>query len=141
MSNKPPNIMETFPVLTSDMEVHALPWTGGMEFFQSLAERFGSFENHVLVSCYRFDEAWPTWEYHPKGDEIVILLEGSATMALLKDEEETTVNLSESGDYVIVPRGAWHTATAADNARMLFITPGEGTENRVDPRDPATAWK
>ena len=34
------------------------------------------------------------------------------------------------GDYVIVPRGTRHTARIRKPARMLFITPGEGTETR-----------
>lgn len=136
MNDKPLQIADHFPVITADMDVHTLPWTGGMEFYQGLTQRFGSFQNHVLVSCHTFDAAWPTWEMHPRGDEIVILLQGRATLALLEDGQARRVALAAPGDYVVVPRGAWHTATDAAGARMLFITPGEGTENRVDPHHP-----
>ena len=34
------------------------------------------------------------------------------------------------GDYAINPRGAWHTADADEPVVALFITPGEGTQNR-----------
>ena len=126
-------LMETFPVLTSGMDIDPVPYTGGMEFYEGLSSRFDSFENHVLVSCHEFNEAWPTWESHPKGDELVVLLSGSATLVVQVDGERHSADLSSPGQYVVIPRGAWHTASAASNARMLFITPGEGTENRVEP--------
>jgi hypothetical protein len=34
---------------------------------------------------------------------------------------------------VVVPRNTWHTARVSGTTRMLFITPGEGTEIRADP--------
>ena len=43
---------------------------------------------------------------------------------------EETVYLQEPGTYVIVPKGTWHTARVAKAAKMLFITPGEGTQNK-----------
>ena len=131
--DKPMQILDTFPVLTPDMRVEALPFTGGMEFYEGLETKFGSFNKHVLVSCHEFNEAWATWEFHPKGDEVVVLLSGTATMALLIDGEHQLVDVETPGEFVIVPQGIWHTAIAADNARMLFITPGEGTENLEEP--------
>ena len=135
MANEPLQILNNFPVLTPDMNVEALPFTGGMEFYEGLESKFGSFNKHVLISCHEFNEAWPTWECHPNGDEIVILLSGSATMTLLINGEHQVTEVTDAGQFLIVPRGVWHTATAADNARMLFITPGEGTENREVPGD------
>ena len=128
------NILNSFPVLTPKMNVQAMHWTGGMEFYEGLDKHFGSFESHVLVSCHEFNAPWPSWECHPKGDEIVILLSGSATLTMLLDDGKSDVALNAPGDFAIVPRNTWHTATAARDARMLFITPGEGTRNEVDPR-------
>jgi len=39
--------------------------------------------------------------------------------------------LAKPGDYVVVPRGTWHTAHVSVPTRMLFVTPGEGTENKA----------
>jgi mannose-6-phosphate isomerase-like protein (cupin superfamily) len=127
------NIFDTFPILTPGMEVKPLPWTGGMEFYEGLETHFGDFHNHVLISCHEFDGPWDTWECHPNGDEIVVLLSGSATLDLLIDGQHHISQVNTAGEFVIVPRGAWHKATEANNARMLFITPGEGTENRATP--------
>ena len=126
-------IEKHFPVLTPEMGMEALPWTGGMEFYENMQSHFGPFENHVLIACHRFNEAWSTWECHPKGDELVLLLSGRADMALLKDGAVDTITLDTPGAYLIVPRGCWHTALDADDAQMLFVTPGEGTENLEAP--------
>ena len=46
---------------------------------------------------------------------------------------DETVRLSEPGAFVIVPRGTWHTAKVNVPTTMLFVTPGQGTENREQP--------
>ena len=125
-------ISDTFSILTPNMEVRALPFDGPA-FYERLDQEFGGFSGHVLISSHSFNSAWPTWECHPNGDECVILLSGSATMVLLQEGEEHSTTLDTAGQYIIVPRGAWHTASAADNATMMFITPGDGTENRENP--------
>lgn len=43
---------------------------------------------------------------------------------------EKVVELNESCAYVVVPRGTWHTSRTRNACRMLFITPGEGTQIR-----------
>ena len=100
--------------------------------------RLGTFHNEYLVSCHSFHSDWPTWEMHPNGDEIVCLLSGSATFVLELGDRTESIELTGSGSYVVVPTGTWHTARTRSSARMLFITPGEGTQHRVAaPRPPA----
>ena len=61
----------------------------------------------------------------------VVLLSGDVTLVCETDHGEAPTRLSAPGDFVVVPRGVWHTArVAAGPAMMLFITPGEGTEHR-----------
>jgi len=118
----------TFAVLGPDLRVTPVPVTPGV--YEELDARFDGFKSHVLVSLFAFDADWPTWEIHPAGDEIVVLLSGRATLHLKTVEGERQAALSEPGSYVVVPRNTWHTAKIAEQTRMLFITPGEGTENR-----------
>ena len=80
--------------------------------------------------CHAFETDWSIWEMHPKGDEIVCLLSGSVTFILEHEGGTQAIEPTESGSYVIVPKGTWHTAKARDPCRMLFITAGEGTEHR-----------
>jgi hypothetical protein len=105
----------------------------GPGFYESLDEDFGSFDGHVLVQRFSFDEPWPTWEVHPAGDEFVYLLEGDTDFLLWQDGKEQRVRVSESGSYVVVPRRAWHTAQPHRSTTMLFVTPGAGTLNADEP--------
>ena len=92
-----------------------------------LDERYSGFKEHELISSYEFESSWTTWEMHPHGDEVVILLAGQATLVLRLATGEKSVLLDQQGQFVIVPTGTWNTAKVNQYARMLFITPGEGT--------------
>lgn len=87
-------------------------------------------EQGRLVTMLHFDQDWSTWERHPAGEETVVLLTGSVTVVVEMDGVERVLTLNEPGEYVLIPRGAWHTARTSSPCSMLFITPGRGTENR-----------
>jgi oxalate decarboxylase/phosphoglucose isomerase-like protein (cupin superfamily) len=59
-----------------------------------------------------------------------MLLSGSATVLLEDGDAVREIALRAPGDYVLVPRGAWHTARTDEPTAMLFLTPGNGTEHR-----------
>ncbi len=67
------------------------------------------------------------------GTATLVLQPGTATLVLRGDDGETRAQLAGPGAYVVVPRNTWHTARVSGTTRMLFITPGVGTENRADP--------
>lgn len=83
-----------------------------------------------LMTGFTFSEPWTMWERHPAGEELVMLLEGVATLVLEEDGQQRTVELSQPGSYVLVPQGVWHTARTGVQTTMLFLTPGTGTEHR-----------
>jgi quercetin dioxygenase-like cupin family protein len=83
-----------------------------------------------LVSMYRFEESWDSWEMHPNGDELVLCVDGQMTLHQEIDGVRKTVTL-RSGEAVINPPGAWHTADIEGLATAVFITSGAGTENRT----------
>jgi mannose-6-phosphate isomerase-like protein (cupin superfamily) len=121
----------TFVVVdpTLRTEVHAVT----DRFWAGLDARYGSFAGHTLISSFRFDTDWPTWEMHPKGDEVVCLLNGDADLVFATGSGEKSVRLRQPGSFIIVPQGTWHTARIHAPTTMLFVTPGEGTENRETP--------
>ena len=100
------------------------------ELYPRLQSNYGDFNGHELISCHDFTTSWDTWEKHPHGDEIVILLSGEATFLLQLESGVKQINLKTSGEYVLVPKDTWHSANISTPARLLFITPGEGTENK-----------
>ncbi len=103
------------------------------KFYQELDEEFAHFGGHVLIQQFSFDSPWPTWEMHPEGDEFVYLLKGDTDFVLRQDGTERTVRVREPGSYVLVPKGAWHTARPHAPTSLLFVTPGEGTLNARTP--------
>jgi quercetin dioxygenase-like cupin family protein len=106
-------------------------FTGAMEWYEAYDERHaGDLEEGRLVSLFRFEESWTSWEMHPQGEEVVCVVQGHMTLHQeLPDGSKQSYELGP-GDYAINPRGAWHTADADEPVVALFITPGEGTTNR-----------
>jgi mannose-6-phosphate isomerase-like protein (cupin superfamily) len=82
-----------------------------------------------LVGIFRYDADWNSWEMHPDGDEIVLLLSGAVDLVLEEAGGERTVELRDRA-AVIVPRGIWHTANAIAPSEALHITRGAGTTHR-----------
>jgi uncharacterized cupin superfamily protein len=100
------------------------------EVYEELDRRFDGFKGRTLVSSYSFDSDWPTWERHPAGDEVVCLLSGDVEMVLQREGGEEVTRLREPGAYVVVPKGTWHTARTRMPTTMLFVTPGQDTQNK-----------
>jgi mannose-6-phosphate isomerase-like protein (cupin superfamily) len=109
----------------SEPEFTGVEWYGGYE--QRHAD---DLDEGRLVSLFRFEESWTSWEMHPHGEEVVCCLQGRMTLHQeLTDGSNRSVDLGP-GEYAINPRGAWHTADAAEAVVALFITAGKGTSHR-----------
>jgi uncharacterized cupin superfamily protein len=106
----------------------AVPVPVGPDFWQTIDTR-RDLDGGRLVMIFHFDADWPTWERHPAGDEIVCLLSGAVDLVLAEEEGERVVEL-RGRSATIVPRGIWHTAKVLEPSDGLFITRGDGTENR-----------
>jgi mannose-6-phosphate isomerase-like protein (cupin superfamily) len=82
-----------------------------------------------LVCVLEQEGTWNTWERHPGGEELVVLLSGRVDLIQEVEGTERVVAL-EPGQAVVNPPGVWHTAVVHEPGSALFITPGEGTEVR-----------
>ena len=122
------NLTDHFVVLTPTLGAEPVEVTETL--YADLDARYDNFTGASLVSFHSFNADWPVWEMHPRGDEVVCLVNGDVDLVLATPEGETSCRLSEPGDYLIVPYGTWHTARVRGPSSMWFITPGEGTENR-----------
>ena len=98
--------------------------------YERLDANYDNFIGHELISCYEFEHDWSSWEVHPNGDEIVLLISGNVTFVLQSESGETYIKLSEHGQYVVVPNGVWHTAKVKEKSKLLFVTPGQGTQHK-----------
>jgi len=127
MSTSVYHILNTFAVLKPDLSIQPVNVTPSL--YEDLDRNFDDFKGHVLISVHEFDKPWSTWERHPAGDEIVMLLAGRATVIMKTGLGQEVLELSIPGSYVLIPQGIWHRAETSETTRVLFITPGEGTEN------------
>ena len=125
----PLHLATTHLRLRPDGRADQLPVTD--QFWPDLiAGKYGDFHNEYLVTTSAFAENWPTWEQHPNGDEIVVLLAGAVDFILETPDGERKLEVRKPGDYAFVPQGTWHTANPLQPTTMLFITAGEGTQVR-----------
>ena len=123
-----PRLDSHFVVLKPDLGADTVEATDTI--YAELDERYDGFKGASLVAKHSFASDWPTWEMHPAGDELVCLLSGNVDMVFASPDGEESVTLTKAGEFVVVPRGTWHTARVHAPTDMLFVTPGEGTENR-----------
>jgi mannose-6-phosphate isomerase-like protein (cupin superfamily) len=123
------NILHTYLHVKDGGHTDAIPVTDS--FWQALASgAYPQLDQGRLMSAFTFSEPWPTWERHPSGEELVMLISGAATIVLEESGREHALPLSEPGAYVLVPQNVWHTARTTVPTTMLFLTPGMGTEHR-----------
>ena len=125
------NIDSTFVVIDPALQAESVAVTDTL--FSELDQRYDQFKGHMLVSSFSFDSDWPTWEMHPHGDEFVCLLSGDVDLLLRGPAGERQVHLHAPGSFVVVPKNTWHKAIVNSPAKMIFVTPGQGTENRETP--------
>jgi mannose-6-phosphate isomerase-like protein (cupin superfamily) len=98
------------------------------EYLAGYQERFaGDGAEGRLICVMPQEETWDSWERHPAGDEVVVLLSGRVDLVQDLDGAEHVVEL-RPGQAVINPAGVWHTARVHEPGIALFVTPGRGTE-------------
>lgn len=70
------------------------------------------------------------WERHPGGDEMLCVLEGRVVLTLAAEDGAETDVLLDTRRCTVVPRGVWHRLHVACPGKILFVTPGRGSEHR-----------
>ncbi|MGE8688000.1 MAG: cupin domain-containing protein [Achromobacter sp.] len=70
------------------------------------------------------------WERHPAGEEMLCVLEGRVVLTLADDGGAETDVLLDTRRCAVVPRGVWHRLHIACPGKILFVTPGRGSEHR-----------
>ena len=105
----------------------AKPIEVGPDFWQTIATRTDL--GGRLVAIFAYDTDWTSWEVHPDGDEIVVLLSGAVDLVLDLPGGERTVELRDRA-AAVVPSGVWHTANVFGPSEALHITRGAGTAHR-----------
>lgn len=122
------SLLNEFIIIKPDKSTNIEKADAGL--YQRLETDYDGFEGCDMVSCFEFKEDWTSWEIHPNGDEIIVLLSGNVQFILETNEGNESVQLTEQGSFTIIPKNTWHTAKTHAPSRLLFITPGQGTQHK-----------
>ena len=77
------------------------------------------------------------WERHPNGDELVHIVDGSATLHIVAEDGPRSYAVS-AGMLIIVPQGTWHRFHSPDGVSLMTATPKPTEHLTVDVEDPRT---
>ena len=77
------------------------------------------------------------WERHPNGDELVQIVDGSATLFIMTDDGAKSYPV-KAGMMIIVPQGTWHRFHSPDGVSLMTATPKPTEHLTVDVEDPRT---
>jgi mannose-6-phosphate isomerase-like protein (cupin superfamily) len=136
MADDTVDLLKNYFLLEPDGTAIVLP--GGGEFWGQLMSgnasdpgirRLMASEHGRLLTVLTMNADWTNWEMHPVGDELLFMLDGSATFLLDLPDGVREVELNV-GRLLVIPRGVWHTAKMSGPARLLAITPGLGTQHK-----------
>src|SRR5204862_117976 len=75
------------------------------------------------------------WERHLAGDELIHILDGTATLEMLGEDGAQSFAL-RAGMIAVNPRGAWHRFSSADGVTLLAVTPSPSEVIDFDVDDP-----
>ena len=100
----------------------------GPDFWRTI-DRNEALEDASLLGVYPMKGDWAHWEMHPAGDEVLVLLDGAATMIFEEAGAERRMEM-KAGTTLVVPAGTWHRALVRVPGRLLALTYGKGTEHR-----------
>ena len=73
----------------------------------------------VFVGSY---EGRSAWERHPKGDELVQIVDGQGTLTLVIEGEAVDLDM-KAGMVTVVPRDCWHRIDAPGGVTVMTMTP------------------
>lgn len=94
-----------------------------MAFGQDASEAFAEVAPYRDgAACVSYYPGSSEWERRPNGDEVVMVLDGTTTVALLRNAGEERFFLAEH-ELVVVPAGVWHRFEGSDRRKAMTITP------------------
>jgi mannose-6-phosphate isomerase-like protein (cupin superfamily) len=78
------------------------------------------------------------WEAHLAGDELIHIIDGTATLEMLGEDGPRSFPL-RAGMIAVNPQGAWHRFQSAEGVTLMAATPAPGDMIEIDVDDPRMA--
>jgi len=78
------------------------------------------------------------WESHLAGDELIHILDGTATLEIVCDDGPPRSFKLRAGMIAVNPQGAWHRFQSSDGVTLMTATPSPSEVIELDVDDPRT---
>ena len=78
------------------------------------------------------------WERHLTGDELIHILDGTATLEIVCDDRPPKSFVLRAGMMAVNPQGAWHRFHSTEGVTLMTATPFPGNVIELDVDDPRT---
>ena len=107
----------------------------------TMADRKGS---GARLAAYRDGGLFATkfagkghWESHLAGDELIHILDGTATLEIAREDRPQSFAL-RAGMLAVIPQGTWHRFHSTEGVTLMTATPSPSEVIELDVDDPRT---
>jgi len=107
----------------------------------TMADRKGS---GARLAAYRDGSLFATkfagkghWESHLAGDELIHILDGTATLEIAREDRPQSFAL-RAGMLAVIPQGTWHRFHSTEGVTLMTATPSPSEVIELDVDDPRT---
>jgi len=129
-------------IIDLDAELEKLTMFRGRTPQSTMADRKGS---GGRLASYRDGGLFITkfagkghWESHLAGDELIHILDGTATLEIVCDDGPPRSFMLRAGMIAVNPQGAWHRFQSSDGVTLMTATPSPSEVIELDVDDPRT---
>ena len=136
MASRPPSIIELDAELAKLTMFRRTPRSTAAERKGSVAQ-LAAYRDGLLLAIKFVGK--DHWERHLAGDELVHILEGSATLEIVCDDGPPKSFALRAGMIAVNPQGAWHRFHSSEGVTLITATPFPSEVIELDVDDPRTA--
>ncbi len=134
--------VRTPSIIDLDAELAKLTMFRGRTPQSTMADREGSGSR---LASYRDGNLFTTkfagkghWECHFAGDELIHILDGTATLEIVCEDRPQSFTL-RAGMIAVIPQGAWHRFHSSEGVTLMTATPSPSEVIELDVDDPRSA--
>jgi mannose-6-phosphate isomerase-like protein (cupin superfamily) len=134
MENRAPSIIDLNAELAKLTMFQRTPQSTREETKGSVA-RLASYRDGLLLAIK--SSGRDHWERHLTGDELIHILDGTATLEIVCDDGPPKSFALRAGMLAVIPQGAWHRGSS-EGKTQINATPFPGDHIELDVDDPRT---
>src|SRR5882762_8522519 len=136
MDSKTPSIVDLNAGLTKLHMFRRTPQSTRAETKGSVA-RLASYRDGLLLGIK--SSGTDHWERHLTGDELIHILDGTATLEIVCDDGPPKSFALHAGMIAVNPQGAWHRFHSSEGVTLMTATPFPSEVIELDVDDPRRA--